>query len=305
MSEPDGKWSDYWANDGASGEVFVNAKGEKHPRLAAYWDKKFVGLATGARIIDLASGAGSVFAQLPEDHGFDLHAADISAEALDALRNRIPGTTTVVCPADKVPYQDHMFDLVVSQFGIEYAGIEAFGEAARLVSRGGSLVALCHIRDGYIDSSNRAQLAEAVLAVDTGFIEKAIALTEAAFAADRDVQANTHAAFVPAERQLSAAVMRQKMGVHAHLYLGFRKLFEERQSYAPADITTWLTEMRKELDKNIDRLTRMCDAALSRDDMGRVSEMLTAQGLRNVSYLKFETPENDLPVAWDLTATRD
>ena len=305
MSEPDGKWSDYWANDGASGEVFVNAKGEKHPRLAAYWEKKFEGLATGARIIDLASGAGSVFVQLSDDHDLDLHAADISIEALDALRKRMPGTTTVVCPADKVPCQDHSFDLVVSQFGIEYAGIGAFGEAARLVSRGGSLVALCHIRDGYIDGSNRAQLAEAVLAVDTGFIDKAIALTDAAFSADRDVQAKAHAAFVPVERQLSSAVVRQKMGIHAHLYLGFKQLFEERQCYALADITNWLAEMRDDLDKNIDRLTRMCEAALSTDDMGRVSELLTAQGLRDVSYVTFETPENELPVAWELTATRD
>jgi SAM-dependent methyltransferase len=305
MSEPHRQWSEYWTTDGASGEVFVNARGEKHPYLAEYWKKKFEGLEKGDRIIDLASGAGSVFGQLPDDHGLDLHAVDVSLEALGVLRSRIPGTTTVVCAADSVPYQDHMFDLVVSQFGIEYAGIEAFGEAARLVSRGGSLIALCHIRDGYIDSNNRAQLAEAMLAVETGFIDKAIALSEAAFSTDNDAQAKARGEFIPAERQLAAAVARQKIGIHAHLYQGFRQLFEERQCYALSDITNWLSEMRADLDRNIDRLTRIREVALSADDMIRVEEMLTAQGLQDVSYGSFETPGNDMPVAWELSANRD
>ncbi len=305
MSESHAQWSEYWTTDGASGEVFVNAKGEKHPYLAEYWRKKFEVLDQGGRIIDLASGAGSVFVQLPADHGLDLHAADISIEALGALHERIPEARTVVCAADRVPYQDRSFDLVVSQFGIEYAGLEAFGEAARLVASGGKLVALCHIRDGYIDSNNRAQLGEATLAVDTGFIDKAIKLTEAAFSQNRDADVKARNDFIPAERQLAAAVARQKVGIHAHLYLGFRKLFEERLGYALSDITTWLTEMRADLDRNIDRLSRICEVVLSEDDMSRVSELMAAQGLRDVSYRKFETPGNDLPVAWELTATRD
>lgn len=305
MSERHAQWSDYWATDGASGEVFVNARGEKHPHLAEYWENTFRGLEKGGRVIDLASGAGSIFAQLRAGHGLDLHAADISLQALQALGSRIPGTNTVACAANSLPYRDYAFDLVVSQFGIEYAGLEAFGEAARLVSRGGSLIALCHIREGYIESNNRAQLSEAQLAVDMAFIDKAIALTEAAFSTDRGAEVRAKDEFIPAERQLAAAVNRLKVGIHAHLYLGFRKLFEERHCYAASDITNWLCEMRDDLDRNIGRLTRICEVALSADDMGRVSEILKAQGLRDVSCGAFKTPGNEIPVAWELIATRD
>lgn len=300
--ESGGGWSDYWANDGAGGEVFVNPKGQKHPALTRHWQQIFAGLKENAQVIDLASGGGSIYAHLPESHSFDLHAVDISQEALEMLVKRIPGVTTTVCSADSVTYDDGLFDLVVSQFGVEYAGIEAFSEAARMVATGGKLAALCHYKDGYIDSRNSAELAGAILAKDSGFVDKAIAVTEAAFSKGSDAQMNTATTFAPAEKLLAEAVDKDQSGVHIHLYQGFRKLFEHRQQYNASDITTWLTQMHDELDDNIDRLTRMCDAALSRDDMDRVCELLRAQGLRNISCLPFETTGNKLPVAWNLLA---
>ncbi|MBL4665762.1 MAG: FAD-dependent oxidoreductase, partial [Sneathiella sp.] len=58
---------------------------------------------------------------------------------LEILKERIPRTKTYTCPADNVPLGDYSFDMVVSQFGIEYAGSTAFIEAARLVKNGGKL----------------------------------------------------------------------------------------------------------------------------------------------------------------------
>lgn len=304
-SDAAARWSDYWTSDGAAGEVFVNPQGERHPALAAHWQQVFAGVQDGARVIDLASGAGSIFAQLPEHHGFELHAADISAEALRILEQRVPGTATVACSADSVPCDDGAFDLVVSQFGIEYAGIDAFSEAARLVGRDGRLALLCHYAGGYVDSRNAAELAAAELADDCHFVDKAIAVTMAAYGDDTAEQRRTVDDFIPAEKKMAVAVEQLKHGVHVHLYLGFRKLFEERRDYAASDITTWLGQMRGELERSIDRLTRMRGAALSRADMDRVAEMLAARGLRGVSVVPFNAVGNDLPVAWNVAATRD
>ena len=81
-------WSDYWQREGAKGEVFVNAEGESHPALAEYWQRQLASVAGPARIIDLASGAGSIYAHLPEEHEFELFAADISPVALETLSGR-------------------------------------------------------------------------------------------------------------------------------------------------------------------------------------------------------------------------
>ena len=168
----------------------------------------------------------------------------------------------------------------------------------------GRLVALCHYRDGYIDSDNRGQLAEARLVADAGFIDKAIRLATAAFGADPALLRQAQDDFVPVGHQLASAVRRQKKGIHAHLFAGFRQLYERRQEYDLADITGWLEAMRGELELNLDRLSRMCDAALSEADIGKVRELIEGKGLEDVHCTPFVTSGNKLPVAWDLAARR-
>lgn len=304
MGNSEKGWSDYWEKDSADGEVFVNAQGAGHPALAEFWQQQLECLPDGSRIVDLASGAGSVFAHLPERHDHQLFAADISQVALKALEERFPNVTTMVCSADQVPLDDRSFDVVVSQFGIEYAGIRAFAEAARLISTDGRLIALCHIRDGYIDSGNRAQLAEAKLVAKTGFIDKAVKLVTATFASNAQALKRVEGDFVAAARQVGNGVGRIKKGIHTHLFFGFRELFEKRQQYDLADIIGWLDDMRGELDLNIDRLSRMCEAAMSIDDINTVKGIFKKMGIKDVHCKPFETPGNNLPVAWNLTARR-
>jgi ubiquinone/menaquinone biosynthesis C-methylase UbiE len=304
MSTTDQGWVDYWQHDGEGGEVFVNSKGERHPALAEYWNHAFEGVAGRSRVIDIASGAGSIFAHLSPDHGLELFAADIAEEALEALKARIPGVTTVACPAEAVPYGDGYFDLVVSQFGIEYAGIEAFTEAGRLVAAGGCLAALCHVEDGYIDSNNKAQLEEARLVDEMRFIDLAKDLTRVAFSNDANAMQQSEAVFAPVMSKVAAGVERCPRGIHCHLFRGFRQLFEQRRAYDATDITTWLEQMRADLDKNIDRLSRMRAAALSKADVTTIAENLTAVGLQEIQFNLFATPGNELPVAWKLSAWR-
>lgn len=304
MHRKDGGWSEYWQQDSADGEVFVNAKGGAHPALQSFWTSVFAAQTRGSRVLDIASGAGSVYAHLPADHGFELHASDIAPEALATLAERIPGATTTVAGAADMPFDDRSFDLVLSQFGVEYAGIEAFAEAARVVADEGRLVMLAHIEDGYIDSNNKAQLDEAIVARTTDFIEQAKTLTETAFKKGGKALVKREKAIVPAIQELAAAQRRCEQGVHVHLLAGFKQLYENRRQYDLGDITGWLDGMQGELDKAIDRLSRMRAAALSGKDTDEIHAMLERGGFVNINIDRFNTPGNDLPVAWTITAVR-
>jgi SAM-dependent methyltransferase len=304
MSTTDQGWADYWQHDGDGGEVFVNAEGERHPALADFWGTVFARVSANARIIDIASGAGSIYAHLPAGHSFQLHAADIAEEALQALAERIRDVTTTVCSAGAVPFGDGFFDMVVSQFGIEYAGIDAFTEAARLVAPGGGLACLCHVEDGYIDSNNKAQLDEAKYVDESQFIDLCIDVTRAGYSEDVGDMQRSEAAFLPIARNIAAGMKRCRGGIHSHLFHGFRKLFEERRGYAEADTLSWLEDMRGELEKNIDRLSRMRSAALSAADTLSITKNLRSVGLQEIQFDLFTTEGNQLPVAWTLSATR-
>ena len=298
-------WSDYWEKDGAAGgEVFVNAKGGRHPALAEFWGGRFANLPEGSRVLDVASGAGSIYAHLPTGHGLELHATDIAQEALEALSERIEGVTTAVSGAEDLPYEDASFDLVVSQFGIEYAGRDAFAEASRLVKPGGSFAALVHIADGYVDANNKAQLKEATMVRESGFINEAINLTKIAFAGDTRRLAEAERAIVPLVRRVEEAVARCRNGIHLYLLGGFQQLYENRNQYDRTDIVQWLEQMDGELTKTLDRLGRMRAASMSNEDMDAIVSRLETAGFGDISVEPFEVPGNDLPIAWRLTASR-
>ena len=304
MSNSEKGWSDYWQKDSADGEVFVNADGERHPALAEFWQAHFASLRDGSRVIDLASGAGSIYAHLPKEHTFQLSATDISDVALEALQERFPQVSTVVCSTDAIPLDDQSFDAVVTQFGAEYAGVRAFAEAARLVAPGGEFIGLCHIRDGYIDSANRRQLAEAKIVAEQEFIDRAIRLVTAAFSGDSAALKSAQDSFATAATPVGEGIRRCRKGIHTYLIQGFRQLYERRKQYDLADITDWLDAMRGELGVNLDRLTRMCAAALSESDVNEIRRIFEEQGLEDVHCMPFETPGNELPVAWNLTAQK-
>ena len=305
MSTKDAEWADYWLHDSAEGEVFVNAAGEKHPALADHWLAVFAEVGSGARVIDIASGAGSIFAHLPNDHGYELHASDIAAEALDTLRERLPGVTTHVASAAEMPFDDGAFDVVVSQFGIEYAGRDAFAEAARLVAAGGMLAAVAHVADGYIDGNNQAQLAEAIGIRDSGFVDEAIRLTRVAYRGNPNALAAREKEITPHVQRVEDAMRRCRQGVHTHLYSGFRQLYENRAQYDESDITGWLDGMKGEIDKTIDRLSRIRQAALSEEDVQAIIDAIRDTGFGDVNVSPFMTPGNEQPVAWNIRAHRN
>jgi len=304
MSKEEHGWSEYWQASAAEGEVFVTGEGERHPALGGHWQEIFAALEPGCRVLDLAAGAGSVFAHLDEGHGLDLHAVDTAREALARLKRRLPGATVAVSSAARTPYEDRAFELVVSQFGVEYAGTAAFSEAARLVAPGGAFSALCHVRDGYIDSRTRACLEAANRLVESDFIGKAQALTEANFGTDRERQERTARAFITAERVVAQDVKTVTAGVHAHLYLGFRQLYERRRQYDSRDILDWLERMRGDVDRDIFRLSSMRAAALDEKDLEAAVHRLTGGGLEVTHRDPFRTREGEKAVAWDLRARR-
>ncbi|MBL4682785.1 MAG: class I SAM-dependent methyltransferase [Pseudomonadales bacterium] len=304
MPNNDENWSEYWGKEGSAGEVFVNKEGGANPYLGEFWKGVFHGLTEGAKVIDLAAGAGSIFSHIPQGHTYQFHAADISATALDILKKRLPQTKTHTCPADKVPFEDHSFDMVVSQFGIEYAGHQAFIEAARLVNHGGKLSLLCHCEDGYIDAKNKKLMEGAQAAIDAKFIPNAKVLSRSLFSSSVVTQKNALTVFSPVASLMAKSVQINPEGVHCHLYFGFRQLVEKHKEYDLSDLIDWLDAMSEDIEHNLLRLSEMRKAASSESQITALCHSLEKEGLIDVTYSKFILPEHEAPLAWQVEARR-
>jgi ubiquinone/menaquinone biosynthesis C-methylase UbiE len=162
-------WDGFWrAREKAVQQEDI---GSRDPAPAEYWDtffrKEFESVRQ-PRLLDVACGVGAVTtialrAARATTTDLAAYCADYSVSAVAELRKSVPEATGVACDARALPYSDCSFDLVVSQFGIEYAGMEAFDEAARLVDAGNSASISGQSRSGalpYITKSYQPKMAD-------------------------------------------------------------------------------------------------------------------------------------------------
>ena len=298
------QWSDYWQTDGSSAEVFVDKDGQKHPELALFWQQEFNHFQPGDRIVDIASGAGSVLANLPQKHSFKIFAQDISEIALKQQKERIQGVEIIASSADNIPVDSESFERVLSQFGVEYAGETAFIEAARLIAVGGTMTFLSHYRNGYIDSRNRNELKGIELVKDLDFIDKALKITQVMFNQQQQNGKVIVEQFTKVEPVLERYVRQHEQGVHAYLYNGFRQLISNRDQYQEKDIVGWLENMKKEFEKAEMRLKEMRKAALSKKQVKEIIRSLEENQMSDLSCDAITLTKGNLPVAWCLKGTK-
>ena len=97
------------------------------------------------RVLDVGCGPGALTAELVARHGAEhVVAADPSEPFVEAARERFPGVSVHVAPAESLPFEDGAFDAALAQLVVHFMSDPVVGvrEMAR-VTRGGGVVAAC------------------------------------------------------------------------------------------------------------------------------------------------------------------
>lgn len=313
-------WDAFWrAREKA---VAQEDAGAHDPAPVRYWEAFFqeaIERKPRARIMDIACGNGAVTAiamAAAQDAGanVDMHCVDYSMSAVDELCKRFPEVEGVACDARKIPYQDGEFDIVVSQFGIEYAGPEAFAEAARLVATGGTVTALAHLADGAINRECADNLAVAVALREA----QLMSLARDAFKAGFDLIAGkiSEPEFQEADKRLAPAVEVAKQilkdkgplaagGLLARLYRDIGHMYTRMQNYVPGEIFAWFDGMSDELVSYEGRMASMTRCALDAPGIQSIAAGIRSLGFTVEPPDTLSLAESGSPAAWILTATKD
>ena len=182
-------WDTYW--QGAQASAAYTGGGSSHPLVLSFWDDYFRDVRDRdgePKIIDIASGNGAVAASASKAFAGALPeftCLDVSSAAIRMLEKRFSGVHGVVADATAIPLDSASYDIATSQFGLEYAGLEALDEVTRLIVQGGELALMLHYHGGVIYEECGASL-EAVSEMQAAkFTPKYIAMFEAGFAAIR------------------------------------------------------------------------------------------------------------------------
>lgn len=309
-------WDMYWRG-GGDGAAY-NCDGISHPAVRAFWMDCFDGVRVdlaAPRIVDVASGNGAVaeYAQAAFEGLPDLTCLDVSASAIAALRERFPAADAIVADAAAIPLASAAFDVVTSQFGVEYAGLDAIDEVARLAAVGGRLALLMHHRGGsiYRECSAGADAIERMR--ESGFIPRAAAMFETGFAAcrgaDRAPYDAAAAELAPAVRELEAIMtahgMRVAGGLVARLYDDVATVHEGIAQYEPSEVLAWLDRLDVETRAFRGRMAAMCDAAVDADAFRGLCARLQGHGFRLLQADGLAAADVSLPLAWRLLAVRE
>ena len=148
-------WTAYWST-GTLHSCASSFQGNYAGGIGAFWRKVFSDLPPGARVLDLCCGNGPLSKMLfelnTEDRSFSVDAVDLAQVTmpwLSELTNDQRSRLMVHRGVDvaSLPFPDGHFSLCISQYGIEYVGMTAFSEMARVLRPGGIFAAVIHHAD--------------------------------------------------------------------------------------------------------------------------------------------------------------
>lgn len=158
-------WSRYWAS-GALHSCATSFAGNYDDDIGVFWREVFADLRASQRVLDVATGNGplpkliaELCTDLPEVDAVDL--AEVHPEwhagLPDSRRARIRFHAGIA--AESLPFADASFDLITSQYGIEYSDLaRSLAEVRRVAHPQARLAFVLHHGDALPVRIGRAEI---------------------------------------------------------------------------------------------------------------------------------------------------
>lgn len=316
-------WDNYWQGRSSqrSGNALVEVGIENNHALNAFWTDIFRKRETSEAIIDFACGAGSVLNHAHEAGFSDLTGVDVSQEALNVMTVKIPPAVGICSEVDKIPKSEKCYDLVVSQFGVEYAGsrknlLLAFEQMQRILHPGGDIIIVAHAKDSIIYNGCKSSLDMTQMIEDSAFLTTAQRIVSIM----PDAQApETHAGLqeeLVALGQAAEPIMawlrtsdRNRDEFARYIYYVLESshtLISNHAAYATTESIEWFSGVQAELDAYKGRMSSMTKAALSKDETSDLIDTLETEktGLKFQPVEAFHFAPNDDLAAWVIHARK-
>jgi len=310
-------WDTYW--QGAESSSAYTGGGSSHPLVLSFWLDYFrevQGRSGEPRIIDIASGNGAVVESANTVYGEQLPeftCLDVSDAAILMLEERFPGVNGIVADAAEIPFDSGSFDIATSQFGVEYAGLEAVEETARLVAPGGELTLLMHHHGGIIFEECGASLDAIRDMQAANFIPACIAMFEAGYETLQGGDPARYSAagkqFAPALQAMETIMVQYGREVAAStilkIYRDVRTIHGRMRHYEPSAVLGWLEKMQTAIEAYTGRMASMRNAAI---DATQFKQLCADLADKNFEILRAEPlahSNQDQPIAWALISKKE
>ena len=304
-------WSMYWAG-GQRNSCLAAHRESDQQELSNYWRKLAQQLPKHARVLDLACGNGAVAYALQDSR------ADITIDAVDKseLNPVTAAGEQYSCPADQsklsfhakldildLPEKFNNYDLICSQFGIEYAGLLAIPEMLeRRLKLGGRLAFLIHNKNGDLYESSCKKINEYKVLREAGLLRLMQSYLRSLLKENVEQQS--------ADRQALELAGQQYMGlevgtkpISGAIFDAISQLLSlSQQDVSGARKGFDALSMRISADQN--RLEQMVAAAQSEDQIKKFDALFLPSTYieRKISDFHIGTDKEQYLLAWEYSA---
>ena len=265
-------WRNYWKEDRIASCVPENPATAQE--IDARWLRFFGELADDSRILDVATGNGVLLshaATAAETAGKHFLLTGIDLADINPLRyvSKLPkglGQARFIgrVAAEKLPFPDACFDTVVSQYGLEYADLEAaLAEVERVLVAGGQLHWLAHSTESMVVAQNKDQSKQVDFLLSPGSPMQAMRRLVAKIQKQRNVQhslSKLGSSLQKAEGYCNdnppAAIVREVCTEIAHTA-------QRWQAYDPGDLVKMLDDSKQRLMAHRQRINDLLASVIT------------------------------------------
>lgn len=275
-------WQHFWESERT--ESCVPVSPATQAELGEQWQRFFAGLPADSAILDIATGNGALLRlAATANRRFVMHGVDLAD--IDPLRHAPVGLDDADVrfhggiDAVDLPFDTARFDVVVSQYGLEYAELgPALAEVARVLRPNGQLRWLAHSASSEVVAQNADQHRQVgFLLARNGPVDAMGQLTERIRR-----RKSVKITMARLNRALGAAETfcreHPSSGIVAELCQGFMETAGRWHAYDPADLKAMVDHARRELIAHRQRILDLNDAVLTEDRERVVREWLSLPG---------------------------
>ena len=319
-------WDRYWQADRIASCFDVIGRNYDEALLHE-WRVFFKLFENGARLLDLCTGNGAIALVAAEvsaahDKSFLIEAVDsaaidpprhVSREANHFQAIHFHAKTSV----EVLPFPDAAFDAVFSQYGVEYANLQAaLAEAARVLAPSGRLRFVLHAAEGQVALGSSSEISDCrQLALKSGLFkaaEKAIRITwelgRRPVALARSDRIRAEKAVSAFKARMEAARERSKVAINPFVYENVTSVladtFNKRGHFSLETLLNQVEITRAEVLAHLGRLEALVAAAKSEADISDMTDSLSGLGFKNANYAAVTHGDDNDLVGWAVTAAR-
>lgn len=293
-------WENYWTDGRANGAIgcLPDSTPEIVDLQLDFWKSALIGLPRKARIVDLATGDGSVLRQIHRVR------KDLKLVGVDysSTLPKVPKPIKLRANVDmeNLPFSAASISGYVSRFGIEYGDVERIAqEIERTLVPDGAFAFLIHHSDSPIHVINKARADQLSWALgDQGVIKKAEAYLRAR---------GQLGSLVPAGFRSIAGLAAEKFGQYS-VAAEFSQAVLRTLSMGvdqPAQVClSIIGQLNNHSQQEIRRIRAMVDASRDDAEMEAFEEQFAALSLHTQRRIPLILKSEGQPIGWAINGQK-